>query len=134
MIRTVDQEHTVCYYHVTYAFQIEYTLHSCLNFKERLARNKPDISRLSASNVIRTHNHLLSFSNGIRTHNHLLSGCGFESGCCYQRYIYIYISIAKYGYKEECRATVEVECRVLLKNYYILREEVWKPSKASNGV
>ena len=27
----------VCFYHVTYAFQSEYTLYSCLNVKELLA-------------------------------------------------------------------------------------------------
>ena len=34
---------TVCYYHVTYAFQSESTLYSCLNVKELLARNRRDI-------------------------------------------------------------------------------------------
>ena len=34
---------TVCYYHVTYAFQSESTLYSCLNVKELLPRNRRDI-------------------------------------------------------------------------------------------
>ena len=34
---------TVCYYHVTYAFQSESALYSCLNVKELLARNRHDI-------------------------------------------------------------------------------------------
>ena len=34
---------TVCSYHVTYAFQSESTLHSCLNVKKLLARNRRDI-------------------------------------------------------------------------------------------
>ena len=34
---------TVCSYHVTYAFQSESTLYSCLNVKERLARNRREI-------------------------------------------------------------------------------------------
>ena len=38
---------TVCYYHVTYAFQSESTLFSCLNFKELLARNRRDIAPCS---------------------------------------------------------------------------------------
>ena len=42
-----------------YAFQSESTLYSCLNVKERLARNKDDICSLSDSNGIRTHNHLV---------------------------------------------------------------------------
>ena len=33
----------VCYYHVTYAFQSESTLYSCLNVKELLAQNRLDI-------------------------------------------------------------------------------------------
>ena len=33
----------VYYYHVTYAFQSEYTLCSSLNFKERLPQNRCDI-------------------------------------------------------------------------------------------
>ena len=40
---------TVCYYHVTYKFQSESTLCSCLNDKELLARKRRHI---------RTHNHL----------------------------------------------------------------------------
>ena len=50
----------VCYYHVTYAFQREPTLYSCLSIKELLTRNRRDIWSLSGS------------SNGIRTPNHLL--------------------------------------------------------------
>ena len=34
---------TVCPYHVTYAFQSESTLYSCLNLKEVLARSRCEI-------------------------------------------------------------------------------------------
>ena len=34
---------TVCSYHVTYAFQSEFTLYICLNVNELLARNRRDI-------------------------------------------------------------------------------------------
>ena len=34
---------TVYYYHITYAFQSESTLYSCLNVKELLTRNRRDI-------------------------------------------------------------------------------------------
>ena len=34
---------TVCYYHVTCAFQSESTLYSCLNVKELLARNRREV-------------------------------------------------------------------------------------------
>ena len=33
----------VCYYHVTYAFQSESALYSCLNVKKLLARNRHEI-------------------------------------------------------------------------------------------
>ena len=45
----------VCYYHVTYAFQSESTLYTCLNFKKGLAQNRRNIWLLSGSNKIRTH-------------------------------------------------------------------------------
>ena len=47
---TFLQEHwrvAVCYNHVMYSFQIESTRYSCLNLKERLARNRGDIWNLS---------------------------------------------------------------------------------------
>ena len=73
---------TVCYYHVTHAFQREW-LYSCLNVKELFARSRREIWSLSDCNWTRTHNHLVHK----RTLNHLaklaLSGCGFESSCCH---------------------------------------------------
>ena len=40
----IDQEFlTVCSYHVTYTFQSESTLYSCLNVKELLARSRREI-------------------------------------------------------------------------------------------
>ena len=50
---------TVCYYHVTYAFQSESILYSCLNAKKLLARNRRDIWNLGDSNGIKSHNHLV---------------------------------------------------------------------------
>ena len=50
---------TVCFCHVTYAFQSESILHSCLNVKELLARNRREIWSLSDYNWTRTHNHLI---------------------------------------------------------------------------
>ena len=50
---------TICHSHITYAFQSESTLYSCLNIKELLARNRRDIWSLSDTNGIRTHNHLV---------------------------------------------------------------------------
>ena len=57
----------VCSYHVTYAFQSESTLYSCLNVKELLARSRREIWSLSDCNWTRTHNHLVHK----RTLNHL---------------------------------------------------------------
>ena len=50
---------TVCSYHVTYAFQSESTLYSCLNVKELLAQNRHKIRSLSDCNWTRTRNHLV---------------------------------------------------------------------------
>ena len=49
----------VCFYHVTYVFQSESTLYSCLNVKELLAGNRRDIWNLSGCNGTRTHKHLV---------------------------------------------------------------------------
>ena len=58
---------TVYSYHVTYAFQSESTLYSCLNVKELLAGSRREIWSLSDCNCTRTHNHLVHK----RTLNHL---------------------------------------------------------------
>ena len=43
MIKKVKNNMTVCSCHVTYAFQSESTLYSCLNVKELLARSRREI-------------------------------------------------------------------------------------------
>ena len=50
---------TVCSCHVTYAFQREATLYSCLNVKELLARSRLKIWRWNDCNWTRTQNHLV---------------------------------------------------------------------------
>ena len=45
--RPLESEGPACYYHVTYAFQSEYTLCSCLNVKEHIPQNRHDIWSLS---------------------------------------------------------------------------------------
>ena len=57
----------VCCYHVTYEFESESTLYSCVNVKEPLARRRHHIWRLSDCNGTRNHNHLVRK----RTLNHL---------------------------------------------------------------
>ena len=49
----------LCFYHVTYELQNESALHSCLNVKEPLAKNRRRIWSLSDSNGIWTYYHLV---------------------------------------------------------------------------
>ena len=97
----------VCSCHVTYAFQSESTLYSCLNVKELLAWNRRKIWSLSDCNCTRIHNHLVRKCDMTRTYSQMhrtdkysqlssiiwsvwpngwmfiyeLSGCRFESSC-----------------------------------------------------
>ena len=57
----------VCSYHVTYAFQSESTLYSCVNVTDILARSRREIWSLSDWNWTWTHNHIVHK----RTLNHL---------------------------------------------------------------
>ena len=50
---------TVCSCHLTYAFQSESTLYSCLNVKELFAWSKREIWSLSECNWTRNQNHLV---------------------------------------------------------------------------
>ena len=64
----------VCSCHVTYAFQGESTLYSCMNVNELLAQSRCEIWSLSNCSWTRTHNHLVHKP----TLNHLPSlECGF---------------------------------------------------------
>ena len=83
---------TVCFYHVTYAFQSESTLYLCLNVKEILAPSRRDIWRLSDCKSTRTHNHFLCKW----TLNHLAKvtilvdlSCDYLSLCCIWLYILV---------------------------------------------
>ena len=77
---------TVCSYHVTYAFQSESTIYSCLNVKELLARSRLEIWNLSDCNWTRTHNHLVHK----RTLNHLAKLAFF--------FLFFFFSFLIYGY------------------------------------
>ena len=59
---------TVCYYHVTYAFQSASRLYRCLNVTELFSRNRRGIWSLSDCNGTGTHNHLVRK----QTLNHLV--------------------------------------------------------------
>ena len=50
---------TICFCHVTYAFQSESTRYSCLNVKELLAWSRREMWRWSDCNWTRTLNHLV---------------------------------------------------------------------------
>ena len=58
----------VCSFHVTYAFQSESTIYSCLNVKELLSWSRHEIWKLSECNWTQTQNHLVL----TRTLNHLV--------------------------------------------------------------
>ena len=84
-------------YHVTYAFQSESTLYSCLNVKELLAWNRRDIGNLSDCNGTRMHR-----TDKYSQHSSIiwlvwlnhwmldyeLSGCELESRCCHLNFRY----------------------------------------------
>ena len=57
--KILDTLLSLCYYHVTYAFQCESALYSCLNVKKLFARIKNNIWSLSGRNESRTHNNLV---------------------------------------------------------------------------
>ena len=80
---TLSLQLTVCSYHVTYAFQSEYTLYSCLIVKELLAPNRREIWSLSDCNGTRTHYHLVCK----RTLNHLTKLAKWLS-CVVNTYVY----------------------------------------------
>ena len=80
---------TVCSYHVTYAFQSESTLYSCLNVKELVARNRRDICSLSDCNGTRTHNHLVRK----RTLNHLASLAKWLSVRLGTKWLWVLVSL-----------------------------------------
>ena len=89
---------TVWSCHVTYAFQSESSLYSCLSVKKLLARSRCEIWSLTNCNWTRTHhhlvhkgtlNHLAKLANGWHSAIWLngwvfvyeLNSCGFESSC-----------------------------------------------------
>ena len=58
VLKNLNLVQAVCY-HITYVFQNESMLYSCLNVKELLAQNKCYIRSLGDSNGIRTHKHFV---------------------------------------------------------------------------
>ena len=74
---------TVCSCHITYDFQSEFTLYSCMNVKELLARVRREIWRLNDCNWTQTQNHLVRK----RTLNHLAKLAKWWS-CVLSAYLY----------------------------------------------
>ena len=64
--------------HVTYAFQSESTLYSCLNVKELLARSRREIWRLSDCNWTRTQNHLVRKRTFVRFNKYCQDACNIK--------------------------------------------------------
>ena len=83
---------TVCYYHVTYVFQSESTLYSCLNVKELFTQNRRDI--WSESYGILTHNHLVRK----RALNHLVVVDSNPVAVIYRLIILLYIGLRLIDY------------------------------------
>ena len=74
----------LCSCHVTYAFQSESTLYSCLNVKELLVQSRHEIWSLSDHSWTRTQNHLVhtwTFNHLAKLFVYELSGSRFESSC-----------------------------------------------------
>ena len=71
---------TLCSYHVTYAFQSESTLYSCLNVKELLAQSRREIWSFSGCNWSVWLNSWLFVYE--------LGGSGFESSCSHLSFRY----------------------------------------------
>ena len=74
---------TVCSCHLSYAFQREFTLYSCLNVKELLAQSRREIWTLSDCNGSHTQNHLVCK----RTLNHFAKRAKWLS-CVVSTYLY----------------------------------------------
>ena len=71
----------VCSCRVTYAFQCESSLYSCLNVNELLARSRREIWGLVDCNWIRTQNHLVRQRTDGWVFVYELSSFGFDSSC-----------------------------------------------------
>ena len=101
---------TVCSCHVTYAFQSESTLYSCLNVKELLARSRCIISSLSDCNLTRTQNHLVRK----RTLNHLAKLTKWLS-CVLGTYLYGAIDSMFLS----CH--IRISCQVTIERWFTLK-------------
>ena len=81
----------------------ESTLHSCLNFKELLTRNRRDIWSLSDSNGIWTHNHLVHK----QTLNHLAKLASWLSVHLRTKWMWVWIPLLPYILRSERQINVK---------------------------
>ena len=88
---------TVCSCHVTYAFESESTLYSCLNVKELLARSRREIWRWSDCNWTRTQNHLALK----RTLNRLAKLAKRLSVCLRAKWFWVRVQLQSYIYRQQ---------------------------------
>ena len=113
-----DLNLTVYSCHVTYAFQSESTLCSCLNVKELLARSRREIWSLSDCNLIWTQNYLVrkqTLNHFAKLFVYKLSGSGFQS-CC--SHLDLNLSVPLYYHNrvivELVKSSKEFNCFMLL--------------------
>ena len=123
---------------VTYAFQSEFTLYSCLNVKELLARRRSQVWSLNDCNWTPTQNHWIRK----RTLNHLakltyelsgseLSGSVFESSCSH----YIYgadIQLLLYNREANLIKELTFNYVLLIFSVYTIGLFLWKIKRMLN--
>ena len=106
---------TVCYYHVTYAFQSELTLYIFLNIKELLAWNKSHIWILSYYNGTRTHNHLVC--KWTRNNLAILVSLAKQLSVRLRtKWLWIRVPLTPVSSKELLEIQANIECRFILKH------------------
>ena len=83
-------DEVVCFCHVTYVFQSESTLYSCLNVKKLLAQSRCKIWSLSDCNWTQTQNHLVHK----QTLNHLAKlACVWLSVCLQTKWFWVRVRL-----------------------------------------
>ena len=83
---------TLCSYHATYVFQSEYTLYSCVNVKELIARSRRKIWCLTDCSFTLTQNHLICKKKTwpVGLTDQMISSCSeYLSVRCIWRYVII---------------------------------------------
>ena len=127
---------TVCSCHVTYAFQSESTLYSCLNVKELLAQSRHEIWRISDCNWTQTHGHLV-WLNDLKDHpyqhenNQKLCGAKEYHHLCLRKDNRNWDSnmIRIYQWERYCRTTARVSKNQPIQKCRTVRLTLTYPSR-----